>query len=97
MLLCRVIGSVVSTHKNKNLAQAKLLFVKPVDVNQKFTKEREFIAIDTVDAGEGDLVLVAQEGSVVKQIMQSKFVPANAIILGVVDGLHICESETAAS
>ncbi|NTV45796.1 MAG: EutN/CcmL family microcompartment protein [Chlorobiales bacterium] len=91
MRICKVIGNVVSTQKNQHFKSVKLLFVKPIDVDGRFTSEREMIAIDTVDSGVGDTVLVAQEGSVVKQIMKSKFVPANAIIMGVVDGFEVHE------
>jgi microcompartment protein CcmK/EutM len=91
MRICKVIGSVVSTQKNQHFKSVKLMFVKPIDLDGSFTAEREMIAIDTVDAGIGDMVIVAQEGSVVKQIMNSKYVPANAIIMGVVDGFEVQE------
>lgn len=91
MKLCKVIGTVVATQKNEHLRPAKLLIVRPIDLRGNFTKETELLAIDTVDAGLNDMVLVAQEGDVVVQVMQSKVVPANAIIMGVVDGLDVSE------
>jgi ethanolamine utilization protein EutN len=92
MKLCKVIGTVVSTQKNDELRPAKLLVVKPIALNGAFTKELDIIAIDTSDAGAGDLVLVAQEGAVVEQVMNSTKVPANAIIMGVVDGFEVKET-----
>lgn len=91
MKLCQVIGTVVATQKDEHLRPAKLLIVKPIDLKGNFTKGDELLAIDTVDAGVGDRVLVAQEGDVVMQVMNSGVVPANAIIMGVVDGFEVNE------
>jgi microcompartment protein CcmK/EutM len=91
MTLCKVIGTLVATQKDAELRPAKLLIVKPVDNHGNFTKEREMIAIDALDAGEGDLVLVAQEGAVVEQVMNSETVPANTIVMAIVDGLDVTE------
>ncbi len=91
MKLCKVIGTVVSTQKNDELRPAKLLIVKPIEPDGSFTKDIEFIAIDSLDAGVGDMVLVAQEGAVVEQVMNSSNVPANTIIMGVVDALDVTE------
>jgi microcompartment protein CcmK/EutM len=91
MILCKVIGTVVSVQKDDTLRPAKLLVVKPVDLKGNFTKERDMIAIDAAGAGEGDLVLIAQEGSVVEQVMKSTVVPANTIVMAIVEGMDIHE------
>jgi ethanolamine utilization protein EutN len=90
MRLCKAIGTIVSTQKDKHLKPTKLLIVHPIDLHGHLIEsESDLLAIDTVDAGVGDTVLVAQEGDVVMQVMKSKTVPANTIILGVVDKFHL--------
>jgi microcompartment protein CcmK/EutM len=69
-----------------------LLVVKPINLDGSFRHEREMVAIDTQDAGEGDMVLIAQEGAVVEQVMHSDKVPANTIVMAVVDGFDVFES-----
>ncbi|KER10614.1 MAG: hypothetical protein HY22_03740 [[Candidatus Thermochlorobacteriaceae] bacterium GBChlB] len=91
MKLCKVIGTVVSTQKDDELRPAKLLVVKPIEPSGAFTRDIELIAIDSLDAGVGDTVLVAQEGAVVEQVMNSTTVPANTIIMGIVDALDVAE------
>ncbi len=91
MTLCKVIGTLVATQKDEALRPAKLLIVKPINLDGSFRHEREMIAIDMQDAGEGDLVLVAQEGAVVEQVMQSDTVPANTIVMAIVDGFDVFE------
>ncbi len=91
MILCKVIGTLVATQKDRHLRPAKLLVVKPINLDGSFQSARDMIAIDTQDAGEGDIVLVAQEGAVVEQVMGSDKVPANTIIMAVVDGFEVFE------
>lgn len=87
MQLCRVTGTVVSTRKDTALRDGKLLIVHPIDTLGDLDGELDMLAIDPgYGAGMDDIVLVAREGSVVKQLMHASDVPANVIILGVVDG-----------
>ncbi len=88
MLLCKVIGTIVATQKNKNLKDRKLLTVQPIDLGSK-PIGRDLLAIDTVDAGVGDTVLVVQEGQSAAQILKSKDVPVHSVIVAVVDGLDV--------
>ncbi|MCS6987957.1 MAG: hypothetical protein NZM06_00370 [Chloroherpetonaceae bacterium] len=92
MILCKVIGTLVATQKDAELRSAKLLVVKPINLDGSFRNERELVAIDAQDAGEGDLVLVAQEGAVVEQVMRSDKTPANVIVMAVVDGFEVFEA-----
>lgn len=86
MLLCRVTGSVVAPRKDESFRPAKLLIVHPVDTNGELIGSADLLALDPrFGAGVGDVVLVAKEGAVVAQIMGTDDVPANVIILGVVD------------
>lgn len=88
MTLCKVTGTIVSTQKNQNLNEHKLLIVQPVDLEGKLIG-RDMLAIDRVDAGVGDTVLVLQEGAGAQQILGRKDVPVHTIVVAVVDGLSV--------
>lgn len=87
MQLCRVTGTVVSSRKDTSFRDGKLLIVHPIDTLGDLDGEMDMLAMDPgYGAGMDDIVLVAREGSIVKQLMRVSDVPANVIILGVVDG-----------
>ncbi len=88
MILCKVTGTLVSTQKNANLREYKLLIVQPIDLDGK-PIGRDVIAIDQVDAGVGDTVLMIQEGSGAQQMLKRKDVPVHSIIVAVVDDLSV--------
>ena len=90
MILCKVLGTIVATQKNQHLKDKKLLTVQPIDLDSKQIG-RDIIAIDTVDAGPGDTVLVVQEGQAAAQLLRSKEVPVHSVIVAVVDGWDIPE------
>ena len=79
MQLCRVVGSTVSTVKAPGLASYKLLNVRPEKAGSE-----EFVAVDAVGAGVGDLVLVAT-GSAVRELDGLRGVAADAAIVAIVD------------
>ncbi|MCH8276237.1 MAG: ethanolamine utilization protein EutN [Bacteroidetes bacterium] len=86
MYLCKVTGTIVASRKDETFRGSKLLIVHPVDVLGDLEGEQDMLAIDPgYGAGTGDVVLVAREGAVVRQLMNKDAVPANVIILGVVD------------
>ena len=86
MFLCKVTGTVVATRKAEVFRTSKLLVVHPVDSEGQVRGEKDMLALDPgFDAGVGDYVLVAREGAVVAQMLASDEVPANVIVLGVVD------------
>jgi ethanolamine utilization protein EutN len=63
MFLARITGSLVATHKVESLIGQKLLLVEPLRVDEKDQKSlkptgRSFVVVDTVGAGEGEVVLV---------------------------------------
>ena len=93
MFLARVIGNVVATQKDKTLNGQKLLVVEPLNVkyDEKTSSPaslgntgRAIVAIDVVGAGDGQLVLVVQ-GSSARMTDVTKNLPADAIIVGIVD------------
>ena len=91
MFLARVTGSVVASVKDKTLQGQKLLVVEPLavkyDSGQPATlgnTGRAIVAIDVVGCGDGQLVLVCQ-GSSARMTEQTKNLPADAVIIGIVD------------
>ncbi len=91
MILCKVKGNVISTQKNKHLTGHKLLLTHPVDLGGSFIGDKDIIAIDHLDSGIGDTVLVAQEGDAVQQILGHKNAPVHSIIIAVVDDIEAPE------
>ena len=61
MLLARVIGNVVSTQKNQRYEGARIMLCRKLTAELSDTDET-LIALDSVSAGEGDIVLIVQEG-----------------------------------
>ena len=91
MLLCRVVGDVVSTIKNSHLHSYKLMLVQPVDLDTYSPTGVELIAVDRVQAGEGDLVLVNKEGGSARLILEDDNTPVQAVIVAVVDNLDLMD------
>lgn len=88
MLLCKVVGTIVATQKNKNLKDYKILLVQPIDLKGS-SVGRDLLALDVVDAGIGDDVLVLQEGASAQQILKRVDVPVHSVVVAVVDGLDV--------
>ncbi len=61
MILGRVLGNVVATQKNARYSEARIMLVQPVNPDGT-PRGASILALDSVDAGEGDLVVVVQEG-----------------------------------
>lgn len=80
---------MVSTHKNDRLDGKKLLLVRRLDLNDAEDGSVETIALDVVDAGVGDRVLVVQEGSSARKIFDDEKIPVQAVIVGVVDSVTL--------
>ena len=91
MYLARVVGDVVSTHKNERLEGKKLLLVRRLTLEDR-PEGVEVIALDVVDAGVGDKVLVVQEGSSARKIFEDPRIPVQAVIVGVVDHVDIARA-----
>jgi ethanolamine utilization protein EutN len=88
MKLCRVIGPVVATAKHKTYVGRKLLAVQPVD-ELGANIGSSFLAVDDVQAGPGDIVLVMQEGNGVRQLLKAKELPIRSLIVGIVDRVTV--------
>ena len=88
MFLCRVKGSVTSTIKHKSYKGLKVMVVQPIASDGK-DKGDSFLACDSVQAGEGDIVLAAREGNTARQILGTDDDPLHAVIVGVVDSVTV--------
>jgi microcompartment protein CcmK/EutM len=83
--LCRVKGSVVATVHHPAFDGRKLLIVEPIDERGAPSGDA-FLAVDMVQAGAGDTVLVNQEGNGTRQLLKmGAQVPIRSLIVGVVD------------
>jgi microcompartment protein CcmK/EutM len=92
MQIARVIGSTVATIKDEKLVGRKLLIVREADEAGQATG-KPYVAVDTVDAGRGDLVLVAA-GSSARQTTITKDCPVDAVIMAVIDTLEVSGAVT---
>ena len=88
MRLCKVKGTVVSTVKNPVYEGLKLMVVQPLD-EAGAEQGHSFLAVDRVQAGEGDLVLVNSEGSGARQLFGKAVLPIRSLITGIVDSVDI--------
>lgn len=93
MLLAKVKGNVVSTQKNPNLKSHKLMLIHPVDLKGNLIGKKDVIALDLIDSGIGDTVLVVQEGAAVMQILGHRKAPVHTMIVAVVDNIEVAESQ----
>lgn len=84
MILARVTGTLTASDKDPELAATKLLVVQPLDADGEPEGE-EVIAVDRVDAGIGDRVLVSREGNAARQVTGRDRIPLQNLVIGVVD------------
>lgn len=92
MLICRVVGNLVATQKNRKLEGAKLMLVQPLDLDDK-PVGATFLAIDSVSAGVGEKVLVVIEGKAAGQALGRKAAAVDAAIVGVIDAVELVANE----
>jgi len=88
MILARVIGNVVATQKNERYRSARIMLVQPINPDRS-ERGNPVLALDAVDAGIGDTVLVVQEGWAASTAATGE--PGAAIdstIVGVVDTIE---------
>jgi microcompartment protein CcmK/EutM len=91
MYIGRVSGTVVATIKNELFEGRKLLLVDKLDLAGQPTAKYD-IAVDVVQAGVGDLVLVLDEGNSARQILDREPLGAiRAVVVGIVDQVDLAE------
>ena len=87
MILARIVGTVVATRKDQRLVGHKLLVARPMDPQRK-SVGAYLVAVDTVDAGVGDSVLIVS-GSSARMAAGMKDCPVDAAVVGIVDTIDL--------
>ena len=88
MLIGRVVGNLVSTQKNRKLEGTKLLLVQPLDL-EGGPRGAAVIAIDSVDAGVGDRVLLVLDGKAAMTALDRGLAAVDAAVVGVIDAVDL--------
>ena len=88
MILGRIIGSVVSTIHHPIVEGNKLLLAERLDQNSRPTGGY-VIAFDAIGAGQGETVLILDEGSGARQILGDSNAPVRSIVVGIVDAVEL--------
>ena len=92
MKLCRVLGTVVATAKHPAYLGRTLLVVEPLD-EAGAAAGPSYLAVDVVQAGVGDTVLVASEGNAARQVLKiGDILPVRSVVVGVVDRVDVAAS-----
>jgi len=87
LFIARVTKTVVCTIKCEKYFGRKLLVVEPLEINGLRSAPESVVAIDFVQAGKGDIVLVQEDGSSARLLMQDDMAPARSAIIGIVDSV----------
>ena len=88
MILARIIGSVVSTIHHRVVDGRKLLVAERLDANARPTGGY-VIAIDAIGAGQGEIVLILDEGTGARQILDDTNTPVRSVVVGIVDAVEL--------
>ena len=89
MILARVIGNSVSSVKHPVYEGKSVMVCVPVAADTHTPNGKVFLAIDSVQAGQGELVLAAREGNTARQILGRDEDPLHSVILGIVDAVTV--------
>ncbi len=93
MKLCQVLGSTVSTIKHPCYQGRKLLVVQPLGLDLQ-PEGTSFLASDTIGAGEGEVVLVVEEGKSAMQVFEvAERTPLRSAVVGIVDRVDLVDDE----
>jgi ethanolamine utilization protein EutN len=90
MLICRVIGDVVATQKSPSHEGQKILVVQPLNLDGSDRGE-PVLALDAVDAGVGDRVLIVSEGFSAMTAVGRPQSPIDTAVIGVIDSVDVAE------
>ena len=88
MMLGRVVGPLVATHKHRKFEGSKLLLVQPLGENDT-PRGPVLLAVDTVGAGVHEKVLLVLDGKAAGDAMQKRGAPVDAAIVGIVDHVDV--------
>ena len=96
MLVARVLGNVVTTHKVETMTGAKLLVVDPLLMDEKkmaFTSTgKTYVAVDAMGAGTDDIVLLTQ-GSSARMTDTTAKAPVDCVVIGIIDTVNLTGRE----
>ncbi len=88
MQVARVVGNIWATRKHKNLSGSKLLLVRALEsMTGKAVGDTQMAVDNKFGAGPGDTVLLLDEGSSARQIMNDKGAPVRLVVCGIVDSV----------
>ncbi len=87
-MIARVIGRVWATSKHPSLEACKILLIRPLDL-EGAAKGDAFLAVDSVDAGAGERVLVVDEGGSAGQVLGLEDPPIRTVVVGVIDEVRL--------
>jgi microcompartment protein CcmK/EutM len=93
MLIGRVIGDIVASQKHASHEGMKLLLVAQLDLDGK-ERGAPFVAVDSVDAGVGDRVLLAVDGWAAMTAVNRLQSPIDAAVIGVIDQIELVDDAT---
>lgn len=85
MQLARIIGTATATIKHRSLTGARMLVVQPLMADRRSPDGDPQIAVDTVAATVGDLVVITSDGRLLREILKSEATPARWSIIALVD------------
>jgi ethanolamine utilization protein EutN len=89
MIVARIVGTVVATRKDEKLVSSKLLIARPMD--PRGTPDGTYlVAVDTVDAGVGETVLIVSGGSA-RMARGLQDCPVDAAVVGIIDIIELKE------
>ena len=88
MILARITGSVVSTIHHPIVDGHKLLLAERLDKSGK-PSGGYLIALDAIGAGQGETVLILDEGTGARQILNDSNAPVRSIVVGIVDAVEL--------
>ena len=88
MIVGRVAGEITATIRHPFYGARKLLVVDRVDANGEPTRGY-VIAVDVVDAGVGEAVLVLDEGNGARQVVASTDAPVRSVVVGIIDRIDV--------
>lgn len=93
MILARVLGNIVATQKNQRYDSARVMLCQQITLEGEETATT-ILALDAVDAGVGDTVLIVQEGWSASTVATGKAGAAiDSAIVGVVDRIDLLDDE----
>lgn len=93
MVIGKVLGNLVCTQKSSRLDGVKFMIVQPIDLNTLKLEGKSLVAIDTVGAGVGEIVMLVS-GSSARQTERTNNTPTDASIIAIIDTIEVGDKTT---